>query len=94
MEGHELQRMRRAHRLSVEQLAKILNVSPGDVSGWEAPPGDPLSQPIDSTTRQQILRQLALWRDRQEMERLPAQPRVLPAGFTPGHLLAFPVRAK
>ena len=94
MEGRELRRLRLAHGLTVSQLASMVNASAEEIYQWEAPAGAVHSLPMSSATRQQIIRQLALYRDKEEMERLPSPPRVVPQGFRPGQLIPSPVRIR
>ena len=94
MEGRELRRLRLAHGLTVSQLAIMVNVSADDIYQWEAPAGAAHAVPMSSTMRQQIIRQLALHRDRQELVRSLIPPRVVPTGFRPGHLLPSMLRVK
>jgi len=94
MEGRELRRLRLAHGLTVSQLAIMVNVSADDIYQWEAPAEAKHAVPMSSTMRQQIIRQLALHRDREELVRSLIQPRVVPTGFRPGHLLPSMVRVK
>jgi transcriptional regulator with XRE-family HTH domain len=94
MEGRELRRLRLAHGLTVSQLAIMVNVSADDVYQWEAPTGAAHAAPMSSTMRRQIIRQLALYRDREELVRSLIPPRVVPTGFRPGHLLPAELRVR
>jgi len=65
MESQELRKLRLAHELTPSQLAEMLNASSQDVLCWEAPSGSPHHRLIDPQTRREILRRLAIWRNRQ-----------------------------
>ena len=94
MEGRELRRLRQAHRLTVGQLAAMIKVPAEDVTRWESAPDGASETPIDSVVRHQILRELALYRDRLEAQRLPERPRAVPAGFSGGSLVPIQARMK
>ena len=94
MNGRELRRLRLAHGLTVSELANMVNVTADDIYRWEAPASAGHSAPMSGAMRQQIIRQLALHRDREEMLSLPSRPRVIPQGFRPGHLLTAPLRIR
>ena len=66
MEGHELRRLRMAHGLSRSQLAEMLEVSPADVSRWEASPDGEDAAAITPEMRRLVLRALAMWREAQK----------------------------
>ena len=81
MEGYELRRIRRAHRLSTEEMARLVDVTASDVQRWEAAPGSLEHKPIERDARKRMLQKLAALRDEQ---RRAAQkpPRSIPAGFS------------
>ncbi len=66
MEGHELRRLRIAHGLSHDQLAEMLEVSPADVSRWEASADGEDAAAISPEMRRLVLRALAMWREAQK----------------------------
>ncbi len=72
MESQELRKLRIAHGLTPSQLAEMLNVSSQDVLCWEAPSGSPHHRLIDPQMRRDILRRLAIWRNRQRESDLRA----------------------
>ena len=72
MESQELRKLRIAHGLTPSQLAEMLNASSQDVLCWEAPSGSPHHRLIDPQTRREILRRLAIWRNRQRESDLRA----------------------
>jgi len=82
MEAQELRKLRIAHGLIPSQLAELIAVSSQDLLCLEAPPGSPHHRPIDASTRRRILRQLALWRDRQKRQALLAEAYANPQRFT------------
>jgi len=94
MEARELRRLRQAHGLTVSELASMIKVPAEDVSRWEATPDGATGAPIDRAARHQILRELALYRDRLEMQRLPDRPRAVPAGFVAGSLVPVLARVR
>ena len=82
MEGYELRRIRRAHRLSTEEMARLVDVQTVDVQHWEAAPNAPEHKPIERDARRRMLQKLALLRDEQRKAN-EASPRSSPTGFTP-----------
>lgn len=81
MEAQELRKLRIAHGLTPSQLAELLDVPPDDVLCWEAPEGSPHHRPIDAEVRRRVLRQLAIFRDRQKERNLLAAACASPKRF-------------
>lgn len=82
MEAQDLRKLRIAHGLTPSQLAEMLEVPANDILCWEAPEGSPHHKRIDTDTRRRILRQLAIYRDRQKERKLVAVASANPRRFT------------
>ncbi len=83
MEAQDLRKLRIAHGLTPSQLAEMLDVPPDEILCWEAPEGSPHHRPIDAETRRRVLRQLAVYRDRQKERNLVAAATADPRRFSP-----------
>ena len=82
MEAQDLRKLRIAHGLTPSQLAEMLEVRPDEILCWEAPEGSLHHKPINAETRRQILRQLAIHRDRQKERNLLAAASADPKRFS------------
>ncbi len=60
----------------------MLGVSSDDILGWEAAKGSPYDVPIEADIRRRILRQLAIFRERQKERYLVAVARTSPRRFS------------
>ncbi len=74
MEAYELRRLRIAHGLMPNELARLVGVAAEDVYAWEAPPSSPHAAPITPDARRVILRELTLWRDARHRTDPPLTP--------------------